>query len=223
MEISKVLQINKGITSIIGAGGKTTLMLKLALELALCGRVIICTTTRIYPPENITLITSNEAKDIEEALLKTNVICLSMGKDESGKLMPPGKPVSEFLEYADYVICEADGAKRFPLKAHNETEPVIPDESDQVIVVMGIDGIGKPVKDSCHRPEIYAQIAGVNEDSIVTPQMAIQVINEEKFGTKILINKVENEEQLRTATEMSKYSTIPVIAGSLQKGEYVCL
>ena len=223
MKISKVLQINKGITSIIGAGGKTTLMLKFALELASCGRVIICTTTRIFPPENITLIASNEVEDIEEAFMKTNVISISMGKDESGKLMPPGKPVSELLEYADYVICEADGAKSLPLKAHNENEPVIPDESNQVIVVIGIDGIGKPVKDVCHRPEIYARFAGVDEDSIVTPQIAMQVINEEKLGTKILINKVENEAQLRTATEMSKYSTIPVIAGSLQKGEYVCL
>ena len=47
--LSDILDIKKGITAIIGSGGKTTLMIKLAKELSQKGKVIICTTTHIYP------------------------------------------------------------------------------------------------------------------------------------------------------------------------------
>ena len=45
MEISRILQIQKGITAIIGGGGKTTLMLTLAQALSRQGRVIVTTST----------------------------------------------------------------------------------------------------------------------------------------------------------------------------------
>lgn len=223
MRISELLQIERGITSIIGSGGKTTLMLRLALELKEKGTVVICTTTKIYEPTEVkTLITDSKDEVIKE-LQNNRVICLTSGKDTNEKLNPPNISMSELKDLADFIICEADGAKRLPLKAHSTHEPVIPDESNQVVLVVGIDGIGKPVKDVCHRYEIYKELSGINEDSLVTPEIAMSVINKEKLGTKIFINKVETEEQMSFSKEMSNLTDIPVIAGSLRNGEYVCL
>ena len=47
MNIPQALGVRTGITSIIGSGGKTALMERLARELP--GSVILCTTTHIFP------------------------------------------------------------------------------------------------------------------------------------------------------------------------------
>lgn len=223
MEISEILQIKKGITSIVGGGGKTSLMLKLASELASKGMVIICTTTRIYPPQNIELCLSSDDNEIKGLLDKHKVLCVSGGTDKNGKLIPPNVVIKKLETIADYVICEADGARCLPLKAHRENEPVIPAGTNQTILVMGIDGIGKPINVTTHRPQIYAEILGVSEDSIVTPELAMKVINSEGFGDRILINKVETKEQMKVAKAISEFTDVPVVAGSIRNGEYECL
>ena len=223
MKISEILQISKGITSIIGGCGKTTLMLTLAQELAQVGTVIICTSTRILPPDGIRLITSNDSQVIVEEVTKHRLICVSEGTDEKGKLMTPLMDINELTSIADYVICEADGAKRLPLKAHADYEPVIPESSAQTILVIGADGIGKRIDETCHRPEIYARLAGVKQDDKVNSEIAARVIEEEKLGTKLFINKVESEELWIEAKKISELVKLPTIAGSLRKGEYKCL
>ena len=42
-----VLEIGKGVTAVIGSGGKTSLIEQLAQELQSRGTVLICTTTKI--------------------------------------------------------------------------------------------------------------------------------------------------------------------------------
>lgn len=223
MRISEVLNITPGVTSIIGGGGKTTLMLTLARELSDKGTVIILTTTRIFPPEGNTLVTSTSKQEVSEKVKEQKVVCVSEGVDDNGKLLPPTFEIKELMELADYIICEADGAKRLPLKAHLDYESVAPQESSQTILVVGIDGIGKAIKDTCHRPKLYAELAGCSEDNIVTPEVAMTVINKEELGTRIFINKVESNDQMEIARKMSGLTSLPVIAGSLMNGEYKCL
>ena len=50
-KISEALQIGRGVTALIGGGGKTTLMYALAEELKARGNVVICTSTAILPPD----------------------------------------------------------------------------------------------------------------------------------------------------------------------------
>ena len=52
MKISQLLKIQKGITALIGGGGKTTLMYRLAQELSEVGTVIVSTSTKIIEPEH---------------------------------------------------------------------------------------------------------------------------------------------------------------------------
>ena len=52
MKITDILNIDKNsIVSIVGAGGKTSLMFQLAEELREKSRVLVTTTTKIYVPE----------------------------------------------------------------------------------------------------------------------------------------------------------------------------
>ena len=50
MLLSERLGIRPGVTAVIGGGGKTTLLRTLGTELAADGaRVLLCTTTKIFP------------------------------------------------------------------------------------------------------------------------------------------------------------------------------
>lgn len=61
----------------------------------------------------------------------------------------------------DLVLCEADGARRLPLKAPAEHEPVIPASSSIVVALMGLDAIGRPLTEAevC-RAHFVARICG---------------------------------------------------------------
>ena len=49
MSLSRLLSIPRGLTAIIGSGGKTTAMYTLARELSALGTVICATSTTLYP------------------------------------------------------------------------------------------------------------------------------------------------------------------------------
>lgn len=48
-----VLEVRRGVTAVIGGGGKTSLLYRLASELRERGRVLVATTTRILPPAHL--------------------------------------------------------------------------------------------------------------------------------------------------------------------------
>ena len=111
MNLSEALQIRPGVTAIIGGGGKTTLMERLAHELSGKARVIVCTTTHIYPEKTMPCLVSPAQAEIAAALEKSPCICVGAWS-ENGKFGPPELPVGTLARLADYVIVEAEGAKR---------------------------------------------------------------------------------------------------------------
>ena len=117
MQIAPLLHVGRGVTAIIGGGGKTTLMETLAGELSKKGKVIITTTTHIYRPEQYeTLLDADEAA-VSAALERSGIVCVA-SQAESGKLCAPWLSMGTLAQLADFVLVEADGAKRLPLKAH---------------------------------------------------------------------------------------------------------
>ena len=222
MQIAPLLQIGSGVTALIGGGGKTTLMNTLAEELKSRGKVIICTSTKIKLPEQYPTLFDASEDDVAAALKTHDILCVAE-KSVEDKLCAPKLPFEALAQLAPYVIVEADGAKRLPLKAHASHEPVIPAVAQRVVMVIGIDGIGKPIAETCHRPTLYAQIAGVSENDVVTPEIAAKVVNTEGWGDRVYINKVESAEAYDAAIALSKQFTCPVISGSLHKGVYACL
>ena len=140
----------KGITAVIGSGGKTTLLRILAEELS--GTVILTTSTHILPFAGIPLLMTDDIEQVRRALALHRVICMGTPAAE-GKLTAPALPFSVLADAADYVIVEADGSKRLPLKAHASHEPVIPENTRKTVCVVGTSGFGKPVEQTVHRPE----------------------------------------------------------------------
>ena len=206
MTFSEVLKIPRGITAIIGSGGKTSLLYKLAEELQ--GSVILCTSTLIYPPEHIPVLT--RAEQVE------GVVCVG-SPAPNGKLAPPIQSFHELASLADYVLVEADGSKHLPLKAHADHEPVIPEDSRLVITVVGASGIGKPIEEAVHRPEIFRALTG---SDLASPEAVAQVLLTEATGHVILINQADTHRA--EAEALSRLLPSPHIIASITKGEILC-
>ncbi|MFR7669405.1 MAG: hypothetical protein ACLU0O_00050 [Collinsella sp.] len=52
---------------------------------------------------------------------------------QTGKLSSPAEPLDHLAQRFDYVLAEADGSKRLPLKAHAAWEPVIPSGTANIV------------------------------------------------------------------------------------------
>lgn len=184
MKICEQLHIVKGVTAVIGSGGKTTLLRILAEELS--GTVILTTSTHILPFAGIPLLVTDDIEQVRRALALHRVICMGTPAAE-GKLTAPALPFSVLADAADYVIVEADGSKRLPLKAHASHEPVIPENTRKTVCVVGASGFGKPVEQAVHRPELFcAHMSG-----IVTPELAAQGIIAEHLADIVVLNQAE--------------------------------
>lgn len=152
------------VISFVGAGGKTTLLYALAHELAGLGnRVIVTTTTHMERPENHFCEWSGDIK------LNKGEVC-TIGKCcEGGKIAGiPRIRHDMLLEYADYVLIEADGSRKKPLKVPAEHEPVLGEETDFVIGVLGFPSVGKKIADVSHRAADVAAFLHKEENQTVT-------------------------------------------------------
>lgn len=210
--LARAFDLPRGVTALVGGGGKTTLMLRLARELAEGGaRVIVTTTTHIFPPEGIVTLEQPTEIELTAALERDRLVCLGK-RAEQGKLSAPALPVSRMAQLADYVIAEADGSKQLPLKAPAAHEPVIPPETRLVIAVAGLDGVGKPIRDAVFRPALYAALCGKREDDPVTARDIALVLAHpdgqwkgvgEDMRFAVLLNKTDSESRKKDALEIS--------------------
>lgn len=200
------LQIRRGVTAIIGAGGKTTLLYRLADELSRQGTVIVTTTTHILKPAFL---------PFSETAGKLPLQCVGKPCAAGEKLTTPRQSFGELAALADFVLVEADGARRLPLKAHAPHEPVIPENVDQVICVVGASGLNGAVFEKVHRPEIFARITG--EAVTATPAAVARLLLAEGLHTRVLINQADSPEREAAAGELAALLPCPTVVTALQR------
>lgn len=174
-----------GLLAIVGAGGKTSLMFRLATELTAGGARVACTTTtRIFPPapDQVRLILGEDnARFLEECRETANQsrpACLAWA-EEGAKLrgLTTGFIHDLYrMRIFDWILVEADGARRLPIKAPADHEPVIPACSTHVLAVVGLTAIGAPL-DGQHvcRSERYAKLSGLALGDPVTSASVVRL------------------------------------------------
>jgi len=183
MTLKEALDIKPGeVISLVGGGGKTTLMFALARELASSGNcVITTTTTKIFEPlpSQTPLVLLETDDDEMIRLLLQNVdkyrhITLASQRLASEKLngISPELVVKiAELRRVSYIIVEADGAAHRSLKAPNPTEPVIPNSTSLVIPMVGIDAVGcRLTEEDVFRPEIVSKLLGLPLGEVISAE-----------------------------------------------------
>ena len=192
MKLTKALAlpVEKGVTALVGGGGKTSLMYALSAEYARENHpVIITTTTRIGIPEPGDARMA-DTESAERIAVPGTVICVGENREE-GKLSYPGDEVWErCLAEADRVFAEADGAKMMPVKAPAGHEPCLNHRGiDSVVAVAGLSALGKPMEDICFRLDIACNLLGVARKAILTPEMLAKLLTSPEGQLKNVASK----------------------------------
>ena len=170
------------VVSLVGGGGKTTLLYALSEHCARRGwRVLAGTTTHIRQPKQNFAAADADVK----ALWAAGAFAVLGTPDGSGKLTaPPPRQLEYWMEQADAVFLEADGAKRLPCKAPAAHEPVLLPQSDIVLAVAGLSAVGKPLQEVCFRLETACTLLGVPPETILTPELLAKLLADEQGGRK---------------------------------------
>jgi probable selenium-dependent hydroxylase accessory protein YqeC len=202
--------------SIIGGGGKTTLMYKLAETSLLMNKPVICsTTTKILIPENYNIIIKNNIDKCFSLLNKNKINVI--GKQIINNRKIDGFDKTEYdriyLDNPEYnIIIEADGSDGRSLKAHKDYEPVIPKKTELVIIVIGIDILDKPFNSkNVHRHELFKKYVEINKNEKIRNQHIIRILKHKKgylsqiseyHDIMIFISKIKTEKDFELAEKL---------------------
>jgi probable selenium-dependent hydroxylase accessory protein YqeC/molybdenum cofactor cytidylyltransferase len=216
----------KELIALVGGGGKTTTMFRLAKELKrLNKRVLVTTTTAIYYPDNEEYdeIIVSDLQDLnifkDMKIGSITVLGRDIIKDSSQQSKLKGVEKS-FIDDVyksgifDFIIVEADGSKRKPIKAPADHEPVIPACSIKAIGVIGMDCFGKRIDDNCvHRPERLCSLTKKEIGNLIDEEVIIKLIANEIGLFKgvpkgcekyLMLNKVDSLEREGYAKKVIK-------------------
>lgn len=221
-QLCDLLHITPGITAVLGSGGKTSLLATLADELD--GRVILTTSTHIFPFAGIPTADPGSPRKARQLFNRGRVVCCGT-PCEDGKLGAPSLSLRKLGACADYVLVEADGSRQLPLKAHALHEPALPAEADAAVLVVGACGFGKPLRDVVHRPELFCRLAEIDSEALglddaATPERVARVVRAEHLAQRIFLNQVDDEDAAGRAQAFCTALGRPVVVGSLAQRRY---
>ena len=227
MKLRTALRLGPGeIVALVGGGGKTTAMFRLAQELAAEGQGVITTTTTrlgasqvglapaVVRLEKHRLSAARRTKILAELETHRHVLVVGTvdeGMDKATAIDLELIPVLADLPGVSAVLVEADGAREMPFKAPADYEPQISPSTTVVVPVMGVEALGQPLAAPwAHRVELICALTGAAEGDLITPELAARVLAHPQGGRKNappgarvipLINKVETAAQADRASE----------------------
>lgn len=183
----------KKIISVIGAGGKTSLLHKMSEYYLEKKETVFLTTTTHMMLEKDTDISCDVFSIIER--LKNDKYCMAgeICVNNNKKIQALSSDLLKaIIPYADNILIEADGAKHYSLKYPLESEPVIFEFTTDVYLVLGLWDIGKDCKDVIFRFEDMSLELGTKNDEKVTFKHIKQIqkiyekrLKEQEFKGKI--------------------------------------
>ncbi|MBI2989019.1 MAG: putative selenium-dependent hydroxylase accessory protein YqeC [Deltaproteobacteria bacterium] len=225
MTLKEALGLKKGeMLSLIGAGGKTTTLFCLAHELwEEGGKVLVTTTTKIFKPTKPHVHKLYLVQDLDAFLIKLAkikeplIIGAGSGLDDAEKLV--GLPTEWFdvlqkKAGMDSILIEADGAAMKPFKVPADHEPVVPEECDLTVWVMGIKILGQPLAtDWVHRAERAAELLRLKLGAPMTEELILRLVEHPQGCLKgippasrraVLINQADSAEEVKKASELGR-------------------
>lgn len=203
MKLIRALRINSPPRiAFVGAGGKTTAILRLAHELLSgvdipfkCISVIVTTTTHLFISqlsESDHHVIVNTSSDLQKIFTKIPAgLSIITGPEVEERKVSGLQPaiLDEIAKAATEneipVLIEADGSRQKPLKAPAAHEPVIPEWVDTVVVVAGMAGLGAPLnQENVHRAKIFSDLTGLALEKTVTPSALKNLLIHSQGGLK---------------------------------------
>lgn len=231
------LTAEKQFFSVIGSGGKSSLIRYLAEEVR-HQRILVSTTTKIaYPqPTEYDYLYTDTFSINQPALPGITIIGDVLLMENKQKKLQALKTVdfSALTKKYAKIFLEADGSKQLPLKGWAVFEPVIVADTTDTIGVLPIKVLGKKIStEIVHRLPIFLSLTETKEGEIITPQILSKLVETGLFqraqGQKILyLNQVETSTEIKGAEEISQLlrksaAVDKIVAGSVKEQTGVIL
>ena len=238
MQLSHALRITqKHVIALVGGGGKTTAMFRLADELAHHSpqkmRVLTTTSTRIFAaqikraPAHVTFDPEQQTiadilPQLDKALGEHSyVLLIGQADPESGKAFGVSSETIDQLAatgHFDVIINEADGSRMRPFKAPADHEPVISSSTTLVVPVVGLDILDQPLNDdNVHRAERVSRLSGTPLGQPVTAETIAAVLCHVEGGLKNIPTQARVVPLLNKAESQPSRIAAQQIASSLLK------
>ncbi len=216
---------SKSYVSVVGSGGKSTLIKQMAMEASSCDwPSVITTTTHIHIPfsgQGESLLVLEKKAKVEEILphLQNNLLVLVSRRVSDFKAKGFEPEYLEDLKEHFLLLVEADGSKNKPFKIPASFEPVVPKESTHIILVCSLGAIGKPLEEEyVHRIHL---LENSQKDRTITPSLVADALSKpshylEKFPPSSCVFVY-----LSGCTDPLKYSFAQQIAHHLAQKKFL--
>jgi probable selenium-dependent hydroxylase accessory protein YqeC len=177
------------ICTVIGSGGKTSLIWRLA-ESQRRRKVLVSPTAKMYPPppeqrrydryfsggEGASF--SPDGRESPGGTPPAGITLAGILNEETGKLeaLPPAL-LEQIVSGYELALLEGDGSQGLPLKGWADHEPVVPSCATLTVGVIPITPLGKKVSgDTVFRLPQFIRLSGAKEGEALTPAHLAAVI-----------------------------------------------
>jgi len=185
MDIVEALGTRRGLTCVVGAGGKKTTLYSLAPRIE---RAVVTATVRIpiFDGRMAALhVTDDPIAAIEDAASWPVGVVPEREGDRYLGYDPEVVDAIAASREADAVLVKADGARTRWLKAPNDDEPCIPESTDTVVPIASARVVGEPLtEERVHRPERVAAVTGLDPGDEIRVEDVAAVLASEDGGMK---------------------------------------
>lgn len=176
-------QVRRGdAVSIVGSGGKVTLMYRFSHEALELGYTVVTTaSTHIHPPnarQSHGLIVADETpdwlSDLPGTLASRRHVTIVGERPRPDKLRGLDADVLDRLRSVcpiDLMLVKADGARTRAFKAPGDHEPAVPSWTTHCVIVAGLQSVGLPLNEKhVHRIERVMALTALQPDEPLTPE-----------------------------------------------------
>jgi probable selenium-dependent hydroxylase accessory protein YqeC len=178
-------KLRNPVISVVGAGGKTTLITRMAEEYKNIGiPVIVTTTTHMMVEEQPWFLTTLSIEKVKAVINAQGMVWVGCPAHGGKMKAPPKEFLGQLFGLGFPVLIEADGARKLPIKVPAEHEPVISKETTHVINVYGLDALEKTFAEVCFRQEKAAHLLGKNIKDIITETDIAELAYDDRAGRK---------------------------------------
>jgi probable selenium-dependent hydroxylase accessory protein YqeC len=171
------------VLTVIGSGGKTSLIWLLARSRRR-RRILVSPSTKmlIPPPEadcyDRLIIDPAAAAALLSGPGEEGVTLAGTSGETKGKLaaLSPGILAAAARGH-DLTLIEGDGSRGLPLKAWAAGEPVVPPSTTATVGIMPLWPLGRPVSGSLiHRLPLFTALSGAAEGETLRPEHLVRII-----------------------------------------------
>ncbi|MBI4514003.1 MAG: putative selenium-dependent hydroxylase accessory protein YqeC [Gemmatimonadetes bacterium] len=190
--LAEALGIRSGVVCVVGAGGKKTLLYRLAHELP--GRIAL-TTTVLSPPF---------ARHVDQVIVVEHPLPLVARLREEAhpaRIVGIARPSEKHNRWAgltreevdsladlnifDTILVKADGARSRWIKVPGPEEPIIPSSATAVTPIVSAKALGQPLDETtAHHPERIAELAGAKVGDRIEPEHVAALLSSPEGALK---------------------------------------